>query len=99
MRYRKRNIPLKLVARRPMERRDKEKKSAHLQGLEEVFERRTRRFSPFEVLGLREEGGLSPGKPAQDQLDPPLGLGNPPTGGLNTPRSGVGLDNPEAGIN
>lgn len=28
-------------------------KSAHLQELEAVFDRHTRRFSPFDVLGLR----------------------------------------------
>jgi hypothetical protein len=28
-------------------------KSPHLQGLEAVFERHTRRFSPFDILGLR----------------------------------------------
>src|SRR3954462_8346485 len=35
-----------------MEQRAKGKKSTHLQKLEDVFEQRTRRFSPFEVLGL-----------------------------------------------
>src|SRR5215470_12775688 len=35
-----------------MEQRAKVKKSMHLQKLEDVFEQRTRRFSPFEVLGL-----------------------------------------------
>lgn len=38
-----------------MARQDKERKSSRLQELEEVFERRTRRFSPFEVLGLKPE--------------------------------------------
>ena len=33
-----------------------EKKSTHLQGLEEAFEKRTRRFSAFAVLGLDKEG-------------------------------------------
>jgi len=34
-------------------------KSPHLQGLEAVFERHTRRFSPFDILGLRASGGES----------------------------------------
>src|SRR5438093_1187732 len=34
-------------------------KSPHLQGLEAVFERHTRRFSPFDILGLRARGGES----------------------------------------
>jgi hypothetical protein len=39
-----------------MEDSDKKKKSPHLQQLEEAFEKRTRRFSAFEVLGLTPEG-------------------------------------------
>jgi hypothetical protein len=39
-----------------MEDSDKKKKSPHLQQLEEAFEKRTRRFSAFEVLGLTSEG-------------------------------------------
>src|SRR5437660_11641308 len=35
-------------------------KSPHLQGLEAVFERHTRRFSPFDILGLRTSEGDSP---------------------------------------
>lgn len=38
-----------------MVKRDKERKSSRLLELEDVFERRTRRFSPFEVLGLKPE--------------------------------------------
>ena len=38
-----------------MEKHDKEKKSVHLKELEEVFEAKTRRFSPFAVLGLTQE--------------------------------------------
>src|SRR5262244_233027 len=34
-------------------------KSPHLQGLEAVFERHTRRFSPFDILGLRASVGES----------------------------------------
>ena len=39
-----------------MEDPDHQKKSPHLQHLEDAFEKRTRRFSPFEVLGLTPEG-------------------------------------------
>jgi hypothetical protein len=35
-----------------MDERGKEEKSAHLKELEEVFKKHTRRFSPFEILGL-----------------------------------------------
>jgi hypothetical protein len=35
-------------------------KSPHLRGLEAVFERHTRRFSPFDILGLRTSEGESP---------------------------------------
>jgi hypothetical protein len=35
-------------------------KSPHLQGLEAVFDRHTRRFSPFDILGLRTSEGESP---------------------------------------
>src|SRR5262245_31424472 len=83
--------------RRPMERRVKEKKSAHLQGLEEVFERRTRRFSPFEVLGLRDEGELTSREPDQEKLDPPMGLNDPPMGGGTQPIPGMGQVDPEMG--
>lgn len=38
-----------------MAKQVKDRKSAHLMELENVFERRTRRFSPFEVLGLKSE--------------------------------------------
>jgi hypothetical protein len=34
-------------------------KSPHLQGLEAVFDRHTRRFSPFDILGLRTSEGES----------------------------------------
>src|SRR5215475_6705427 len=44
-------------------------KSAHLQELEAVFERHTRRFSPFDVLGLRasEQDTADPPQEAQDE--------------------------------
>jgi hypothetical protein len=38
-----------------MAKDEKRKKSAHLQQLEESFDRHTRRFSPFAVLGLRPD--------------------------------------------
>src|SRR5438132_853323 len=43
-----------------MSKQPKEK-STHLQELEAVFDRRTRRFSPFAVLGLN--------RPGQDSVD------------------------------
>src|SRR5262245_11793611 len=39
-----------------MDDSDHPKKSPHLQHLEDAFEKRTRRFSPFEVLGLPPAG-------------------------------------------
>jgi hypothetical protein len=39
--------------------RQSEKKSSHLQGLESAFEKRTRRFSAFDVLGLDKDGNTS----------------------------------------
>ena len=36
-----------------------EKKSSHLQSLESAFEKRTRRFSAFDVLGLDKDGNTS----------------------------------------
>ena len=50
-----------------MPKRPKEK-SPHLQGLEAVFERHTRRFSPFDILGLRASEGESP-EPERDKTD------------------------------
>jgi hypothetical protein len=41
-----------------------QEKSAHLQELEAVFDRHTRRFSPFDVLGLRPS--------EQDTSDSPI---------------------------
>jgi hypothetical protein len=51
-----------------MPKQSKEK-SAHLQELEAVFERHTRRFSPFDVLGLRasEQDTADPPQEAQDE--------------------------------
>jgi hypothetical protein len=46
-------------------------KSPHLQGLEAVFERHTRRFSPFDILGLRASASENPeyeeAKPEQEE--------------------------------
>jgi hypothetical protein len=44
-------------------------KSPHLQGLEAVFERHTRRFSPFDILGLRTSGGDSPDEGEGPELE------------------------------
>jgi hypothetical protein len=84
-----------------MERRDKAKKSAHLKELEEVFEKRTRRFSPFAVLGLASEQGPEVTKPEGPQAspvslpapessnpDPGVGLPATPRGGSDPPTPG-----------
>jgi ParB family chromosome partitioning protein len=38
-----------------MDKKKPQKKSSHLQDLEQTFERQTRRFSPFAVLGIEQE--------------------------------------------
>lgn len=43
-----------------MEKKKPQKKSSHLQELEQTFERETRRFSPFAVLGLEQESVARP---------------------------------------
>src|SRR5262247_4267243 len=52
-------------------------KSPHLRGLEAVFERHTRRFSPFDVLGLRTTEEESPERESTktDQEEPPTHMG------------------------
>src|SRR5712692_5436827 len=55
-------------------------KSAHLQELEAVFDRHTRRFSPFDVLGLRSSSEV-------DTADPKLEETN-----VNVPPTHVGVD-------
>jgi hypothetical protein len=52
-------------------------KSSHLQELETVFERHTRRFSPFDILGLRTSEGESPERERTktDQEDTLLPIG------------------------
>jgi len=71
-----------------MERRDRAKKSAHLQELEDVFERRTRRFSPFEVLGLTGQRDPQTFKDEEAHPDPEVGLPITPTGGFTPPSTG-----------
>src|SRR4030095_381414 len=55
-------------------------KSPHLQGLEAVFERHTRRFSPFDILGLRTSEGESPElertKTDQEEILTHIGVGD-----------------------
>src|SRR5919201_446769 len=65
-----------------MPRQTKEK-STHLQELEAVFDRHTRRFSPFDVLGLRPSEAGSEAVPQEESEE-----SNPPT-----PR-GVGATHP-----
>jgi hypothetical protein len=65
-----------------MEDSDKKKKSPHLQQLEEAFEKRTRRFSAFEVLGLTSEGDQQ----ATENHPSPSGT-SAPTSGSNGPPS------------
>jgi hypothetical protein len=78
--------------------RHAKQKSAHLQELEEVFERRTRRFSPFEVLGLRTEHDVQPHTDEGEKRDPEVGLNNPLMGGSNPPLSGSLRSTPEMGL-
>ncbi len=78
-----------------MERRDKEKKSAHLKGLEEVFERRTRRFSPFEVLGLTAARDSQVAEAEEINPAPGVGLDSPPLGGSSPPLPGTMRPTPE----
>jgi hypothetical protein len=81
-----------------MERRVKEKKSAHLQGLEEVFEQRTRRFSPFEVLGLRAGGDLEARNIEEENQGPPPGGLLRPGGGPTPPTTGPNRSTPDTGL-
>src|SRR5581483_454637 len=89
-----------------MARQDKNQKSARLKELEDVFERRTRRFSPFEVLGLKDESKdgekqdreLPPASPFlpvgekenSEKSSRPMGGSDPPTHGSSGPGPGVG---------
>jgi hypothetical protein len=65
-----------------MEDSDKKKKSPHLQQLEEAFEKRTRRFSAFEVLGLTPEGDQK-----AMENHPSWSEASAPTTGFNGPPS------------
>jgi hypothetical protein len=71
-----------------------QEKSEHLKGLEAVFEKHTRRFSPFEVLGLesthRDNLDLDsrPDEDVQEKVDmihPPPDMRHPPMEGLRPP--------------
>jgi len=73
------------------------KKSEHLKDLEATFEKRTRRFSPFEVLGLESkhkddtEQDFELNEPIDKEVDevhPPLGGDSTPTPGYNPPTHG-----------
>ena len=63
-----------------MEDSDKKKKSPHLQQLEEAFEKRTRRFSAFEVLGLTSEGDqkATENHPSRSETSAPTSGSNEP---------------------
>jgi hypothetical protein len=49
-----------------MDERDDEKKSEHLKELEEAFEKRTRRFSPFAILGLTPQASKRRSETAEE---------------------------------
>jgi hypothetical protein len=85
-----------------MDSQSNKKKSAHLKELEEVFERHTRRFSPFAVLGLTPDEEEATQLPADSELTslpatPTPGSDIPPTGSLS-PSSGVEKPEPEEGL-
>ena len=73
------------------------KKSEHLKDLEAAFEKRTRRFSPFEVLGLESkhkddtEQDFELNEPIDkeaDEVHPSLGGDSTPIPGYDTPTCG-----------
>ena len=78
------------------------KKSAHLQELEAVFDRHTRRFSPFAVLGLRSSEQDTSGshiegiKTNEVQTHIDVDATHPPESSTNTHRSAT--PPPEEGI-
>jgi hypothetical protein len=94
-----------------MVRRDKGQKSARLLELEDVFERRTRRFSPFAVLGLKPEADphmsadavptdSSLEETGDDSSERPVGRPDkptPPTGEIDPPGYGSGRPIPDTG--
>jgi len=87
-----------------MAKQIKNEKSARLKELEDVFERRTRRFSPFEVLGLKSmvEGEtdtttslvLTEHSEKSENFVPPA---NAPVGGSDPPISGPTRPTPGGG--
>jgi hypothetical protein len=74
-------------------------KSPHLQGLEAVFERHTRRFSPFDILGLRTSEGESPEleRTQTDQEEQPTHMGVDGTH-PHDPPTHVGVDGTHIGM-
>jgi hypothetical protein len=85
-----------------MDAQSNKKKSAHLKDLEEVFERHTRRFSPFAVLGLTPDEEEATQSPADSELTslpatPSPRSDIPPSGSLPPP-SGVEKPEPEGGL-
>jgi hypothetical protein len=95
-----------------MVRRDKGQKSARLLELEDVFERRTRRFSPFAVLGLKPEADPNVSADAvpkdssleearEDSTERPMGGPNkptPPMGEITPPWDGSDRPIPDTGL-
>src|SRR5262245_44485548 len=95
-----------------MAKQNKNEKSARLKELEDVFERRTRRFSPFEVLGLKSTAHseqdtsalLESTEPSVNKQiivsphDPPMGGTEPPTPGSDRPTSGGDHTSPGVAI-
>ena len=94
-----------------MTKQVKDSKSARLKQLEDVFERRTRRFSPFEILGLKSNDNSEHEKnhastsisnyaieQEQSIVDgPPMEGSDPPTPGSLGPTPGVGSPGPGGG--
>ena len=80
-----------------MEKHDKEKKSVHLKELEEVFEAKTRRFSPFAVLGLTQEHPREREEGVQRSQEN-KNRDNRPTPGSNRPPQGSDRPTPGSKI-
>jgi len=75
-----------------MAKDEKRKKSAHLQQLEESFDRHTRRFSPFAVLGLRPDEHAADEVPSPENAVPThTGVDTTHTGVGATPIPGMGI--------
>src|SRR5882762_5417355 len=77
-------------------------KSAHLQELEAVFERHTRRFSPFDVLGLRsseqDTADPHPREAREDNLSTPRGVDGTHPHDTSTHMGESGTPLPDEGI-